>query len=102
MLRKSGDSYVLDEEATEEISEEIEKMKDKLLEEQTEFLESKRIEDHIYEMSENNGDRAWLFDITDGSNEAIEEIDFPQELLNDSREGDLFVYKNGEYQKKQS
>lgn len=77
-------------------------MKDELLEEQTEFLKSKRIEDHIYEMSENNEGRAWLFDITESSTEAIEEIDFPQELLNDSREGDLFVYKNGEYQKNQS
>lgn len=100
VLRKSEDSYILDEEATKEITEEIYNMKEELLEEQTEFLESKRIEGHIYEMSENAGDRAWLFDITNNSNEGVEEISFPKELLNDSKKGDLFIYKNGEYQKK--
>lgn len=99
ILRKSGDSYTLDEEATKDIAKEIDNMKSELLEEQTEFLESKRMEGHIYEMSENSGDRAWLFDITSGSNEGVEEIDFPIDLLKDSKEGDLFLYKNGEYQK---
>ena len=99
VLRKSEEGYTLDEEATKEIAKEIDNMKSKLLKEQMEFLESKRIEGHIYEMSENNGDRACLFDITNGNNEEIEEIDFPMELLKDSKEGDLFTYKNGEYQK---
>lgn len=53
------------------------------------------MEGHIYEMSENNGDRAWLFDITSGSNEGVEEIDFDIDLLKTSKEGDLFIYKNG-------
>ncbi len=99
ILRKHGENYMLDKETTEKISQEIYNMKDELLKEQTEFLESKRIEGHIYEMSENSGDRAWLFDITSGSNEGVEEIDFPQELLQDAKERDLFIYKNGEYQK---
>lgn len=99
VLRKSEEGYTLDEEATKEIAKEIDNMKSKLLKEQMEFLESKRIEGHIYEMSENNGDIACLFDITNGNNEEIEEIDFPMELLKDSKEGDLFTYKNGEYQK---
>ena len=59
------------------------------------------MEGHIYEMSENNGDRAWLFDITSGSNEGVEEIDFDIDLLKTSKEGDLFIYKNGKYQKYQ-
>lgn len=99
ILRKHGENYMLDKETTEKISQEIYNMKDELLKEQTEFLESKRIEGHIYEMSENSGDRAWLFDITSGSNEGVEEIDFPQELLQNAKERDLFIYKNGEYQK---
>ena len=99
ILRKIGDSYILDEETTNEITEEINYMKDKLLEEQKVFLESKRIEGHIYEIYENNVDRAWLFDITSDSSEEIEEIDFPEELLKDAKEGDLFIYKDGEYQK---
>lgn len=99
VLRKSGDSYILDEESTKEITEEIYNMKDELLKEQTKFLQSKRIEGHIYEMSENAGDRAWLFDITNGSKEGVEEIEFPKEFLKDSKEGDLFIYKDGQYEK---
>ncbi len=97
ILRKLKDSYILDNEATKDISERIEKMKDELLEKQTEFLNSKRIEDHIYEVSENGKDRIWLFDITSNSDEALEEIDFPKELLQNAKVGDLFIYKNGEY-----
>lgn len=99
VLRKSGDSYILDKEATKEITEEIYNMKDELLKEQTKFLQSKRIEGHIYEMSENDGDRAWLFDITNSNNEVVEEIQFPKEFLKDSKEGDLFIYKDGQYGK---
>ena len=102
VLRMAEDDFILDEEATKEISQEIYKMKDELLKEQTKFLESKRIEGHIYEMSENSGDRAWLYDITNESSngiEGVEEIDFPKELLKDGIEGDLFIYENGKYQK---
>ena len=80
VLREQGDSYILDKEATEEISQEIYNMKDKILKEQTKFLESKRIEGHIYEMGENDGDRAWLYDVTNGNSngiEGVEEINFP-------------------------
>ena len=101
VLRKFGNSYILDEEATKEVEEKIYNMKAELLKEQTEYLKSKRMEGHIYEMSENNGDRAWLFDITSGSNEGAEEIDFDIDLLKTSKEGDLFIYKNGKYQKYQ-
>ena len=100
VLRKNTENYVLDNEATHEIAEQIQQMKETILQEQTEFLESQRIEGHVYEMSEKDEDRAWLFDITNNSDEAVEEIDFPKELLQDAIEGDLFVYRNGEYVKK--
>lgn len=99
VLRKSEDNYVLDNEATKYISKKIEKMKDELLEKQTEFLNSKRIEGHIYEISEKGNDRVWIFDITNNSDEALEEISFSKELLQDAKVGDLFVYENGEYKK---
>ena len=92
----------LSNEATEEISQEIYNMKCEILEEQNQFLESKRIEGHIYEMGENDGDRAWLYDVTNGNSngiEGVEEIDFSKELLKDGIEGDLFIYENGKYQK---
>jgi len=97
VLRKNGDVYVLDSEATKELEEEIYKMEEMLLEKQIEFLNNKRIEGHIYEIAENGGDRAWLFDITNNSNEGVEEIDFPIGLLQEAKEGDKFIYKNGEY-----
>lgn len=102
ILRKIDNKYIVDIEATEKISKEISKMTDVLLREQSEFLNNRRIEDHIYEMSEKCNDRAWLFDVTDNNEtfeEGIEEIDFPEELLKDAKQGDLFIYKNGEYQK---
>lgn len=99
VLRKFEDNYILDNEATKDVSEKIEKMKYELLEKQTEFLNSKRIEGHIYEVSENGGDRVWLFDITNNSDEALEEIGFPKELLQNAKVGDLFIYRNGEYKK---
>lgn len=99
VLREAENHYNIDEEATKEIAKEIYNMKSELLREQTEFLNSKRIEGHIYEVSENDGDRVWLFDITNSSNEGIEEIDFPKELLQSSKEGDLFAYINGKYTK---
>lgn len=97
VLRKNGDTFIIDEKASTEIDEQINNMKTKILEEQAKYLASKRIEGHIYEMSENDGNSAWLFDITTDSNEGVEEIDFPLELLQRSKEGDLFIYENGEY-----
>lgn len=98
VLRKTENRYTIDNDATKVISEEIYKMKEKILEEQNQYLASKRIEGHVYEVSENAGESVWLFDLTDNSNEGIEEIDFPPELLKNIKEGDLFVYKNGTYQ----
>ena len=99
VLRKSGNTYILDEEATINIENKIENIKNEIIEEQKEYIESKRLEGHIYEMSENNGESVWLFDITNNSSEGIEEINFPDDLLKNSEEGDLFIYRNGEYQK---
>ena len=99
VLRKKGNEYVLDEEATIYIGNEIENIKKEIIEEQKEYLESKRIEGHVYEMSENNGESVWLFDITNNSSEGIEEMNFPNDLLENSEEGDLFIYRNGEYEK---
>lgn len=102
VLRHTESGFIIDEDATNEILQKINQMKSKLIEEQTKYLESKRIEGHIYEMPEKSSDRAWLYDITnENSNgiEEIEEINFPKELLQNATEGDLFIYENGKYQK---
>lgn len=97
VLRKVGKNYRLDTDSSNEISQKISKMQENILQEQVQYLSSKRIEEHIYELSEKASDRVWLFDITENSNEALEEINFPENLLNNAKEGDKFVYKNGEY-----
>lgn len=102
VLRIVNNKFALDEEATKDIYQKVHKMQDEIFNEQTNFLESKRIEGHIYEMHENGGDRAWLYDITNGNVdgiEEVEEINFPEELLKNAKEGDLFIFENGKYQK---
>lgn len=102
VLRKINEKYILDLESTKEIKLKLEALKEKILKNQNEFLNSKRIENHIYEVSEIGSDRVWLFDITEKMNfsEEIEEINFPKDLLENAREGDLYIYINGKYEKK--
>lgn len=99
VLREIDGELVLDEKSTLEITQELNNLKDLIIEEQNEYLESKRIENHVYEISEKAEDRAWIFDITNGDSEAIEEIIIPKDLLENCSEGDTIIFKNGEYLK---
>lgn len=98
VLRIENGKYVLDMEATEQISKKMTEMIDKLLQEQKQYLENNRIEGHIYEVGEKENDRVWLYDITKDVGEGIEEINFPLELLNKVTEGTKLKYENGNYQ----
>lgn len=102
VLRKKGDNFILDAEATKAVGEEINEMLQKKIEEQNQYLESKRIEGHIYEVGEKYSDRIWLYDLNNNINDGIEgmeEIKFSKDLYETAEEGDLFIYKNGKYQK---
>lgn len=102
VLRKNGEEFELDQNATKEVNEEINDMIEEKLEEQEEYLESKRVEDHVYEVGEKSDGRIWLYDLNNnagGGTDGIEEIQFPKDLYESAEEGDLFVYKDGEYQK---
>lgn len=99
ILRKKEQNYTIDTESTKEISEELSKLKTKILQEQEIYLLSQRKEGHVYELSEKSDDRAWLFDITENRDEALEEIEFPKELLETAKEGDKFRYINAKYEK---
>ena len=102
IIKKKDNNFVLDTEATKTINKEINTMIQDKIKEQKEFLDSKRIEGHIYEVGEKYLGRIWLYDLNNkvgGGIEGIEEIEFPKELYNTAKEGDLFIYKNGEYQK---
>lgn len=100
VLRKQGENFILDLDATKSIETEINSMIEEKIEEQNQYLESKRIEGHVYEVGEKYSGRIWLYDLNNtagGGIEGIEEIEFPKDLYETAKEGDLFIYKNGEY-----
>ncbi len=102
VLREQNGSFILDVEATETVGEEINQMIQEKLKQQDKYLDSKRIEGHVYEVGEKYSGRIWLYDLSNNANggmEGIEEIEFPKDLYQIAKEGDLFIYKNGEYQK---
>lgn len=103
ILRKQGENFILDQEATKIVGEEINTMIRDKIEEQNQYLDSTRIEGHTYEVGEKYSGRIWLYDLDNvagGGTEGIEEIEFPKDLYETAKEGDLFVYENGEYHKK--
>ena len=102
VLRKQGENFELDLDATKVVGEEINKMIQEKIQEQNEYLDSKRIDEHIYEAGEKYSGRIWLYDLSNGTGsgiEGIEEIEFSQDLYETAREGDKFIYKNGKYQR---
>lgn len=101
VLRKENGKYMVDTRATFIIRKQIEEMVRKLLNEQEKYLQSNRLEGHVYEVEEVESDRVWLYDITkDAVNgiEAFEEIEFPLELINKVKEGTKVIYQNGNYE----
>ena len=105
VLRKQGKDFILDVEATKVIEEEINKMIQEKIEEQNKYLESRRINGHMYEVGEKYSGRIWLYDLNNtegGGIEGIEEIEFPTNLYEKAKEGDIFIYQNGEYQYKEN
>lgn len=101
VLRKQDDKFVLDTDATKFIEKEINMMIQEKIEEQNQYLDSRRIDGHIYEVGEKYSGRIWLYDLNNSVGEGIEgieEIEFPIYLYENAKEGDRFVYKDGEYQ----
>ena len=101
VLRKQGENFTLDLNATKIVAEKINTMIKKKIEEQNKYLASKRVNGHVYEVGEKYSGRIWLYDLNNsvgGGIEGIEEIEFPKDLYGNAKEGDRFVYKDGEYQ----
>ncbi len=102
VLRKQGEKFILEKEDTSVIENQINDMIKGKIKKQDQYLESKRIDGHIYEVNEKYSGRIWLYDLNNkenGSIEGIEEIEFPKDLYETAKKGDRFVYQNGEYQK---
>lgn len=103
VLRKQGNNFVLDVEVTQIVEKKINSMIKQQIEEQQKYLDSLRIDGHIYEVGEKSSGRLWLYDLNNTigeKTEGFEEINFPKYLYETAKEGDLFVYQNGEYHKK--
>lgn len=102
ILRKKEEKFYLDEEATEYIKS---KMREKFQIIINGKENKNKIEGHIYEFVESSGNSAWLIDTNsplDKSNNAydvFEDTEFPLELLKSTKEGDLFKYINGKYER---
>ena len=106
VLRKKGNEFILEEQDTKVIENQINNMIKEKIKEQDEYLNSKRIEGHIYEADEKYCGRIWLYDLNnkvggriEGSIEGIEEIEFPENLYETAKKGDKFIYQNGKYHK---
>ena len=100
ILSYNSGNFILDNDATEMIGNEITSMiKDKIIE-QNEYLVNHRLEGHVYEVGEKSDGRVWLYDLnnTNGESEGFEEVEFPTELYNRVSEDDRVVFKDGEYQ----
>ena len=102
VLRKQGDKFILDANATRVVGKRIDEMIEGLIKEQNQFLSDRRIEGHTYEIEDKGNDRVWLYDLNNtigGGIEEFEEIEFPKDLYEIARKGDKFLYKNGLYTK---
>ena len=102
VLRKQGDKFILDANATRIVGKRINEMIEEQIKKQNQFLKDKRIDGHMYEVEEKDNGRIWLYDLNNiegGGIEEFEEIEFPKDLYQMSKRGDKFLYKDGEYQK---
>ena len=102
IIIKQGEKLILDSEGTKIVTQKINNMIKEKIQEQDKYLDSKRIEGHIYEADEKYLGRILLYDLNNtegGGREEIEEIEFPNNLYETAKKGDLFIYKNGTYQK---
>ena len=102
VLRKQGDKFILDANATRIVGKKINEMIGDMIKEQNQFLKDKRIDGHTYEVGEKDNNRVWLYDLNNidgGGIEAFEEIEFNKDLYEMAKKGDKFLYKDGRYQK---
>lgn len=99
ILRKQNEKYVLDIETTKEITEQMDKRFNELLEEQTKKMQAQRIEGHLYEFVEKSADSIWLLDKNNNTGNVFEEFEFSHQTFENAKQGDTFKYINGQYTK---
>lgn len=99
VLRIKNEEYILDKVGTSKVNEKMEKMVQHLLEEQTQKMDERRIDGHLYEVVEISSKNVTLLDITKDLNngDCFEELAFSKENIQNAKEGDVLKYINGEY-----
>ena len=101
VLRIKNGKYVLDEEATKYIIDEMDSKFNDLLKEQNKNQQSNRIEDNLYEVIEVQDNYLLLghYDFSSGNLDFyFEENMFPNSELDMARVGDYYLYANGHYE----
>ena len=101
ILRIKNGKYVLDEEATKYIVDEMDSKFNDLLKEQNKNLQNNRIEDNLYEVIEVQDNYLLLghYDFSSGNlGFYFEENMFPNSELDMARVGDYYLYANGHYE----
>lgn len=99
VLRCGNDKFFVDSQATEFVSNTIEEMIDKLLEEQKQELTTKRIEGDIYEVVETSGKIVTLMNITKNDGECFEDVMSMIDCSDYLNSGTQLQYENNVYQK---
>lgn len=99
VMRLKDGKFELDEIGTENVLNKIYKKAEEILDRQDRELQEYRKEGHIYVVTEDINNRIFLWDTTSKPDFEIEEVNFPRQLLNEAKEGNKFIYKNGEYER---
>lgn len=80
------------------IKKQIKQMANQIISEQNQKLKEFRKEGHLYIVEEDIDNRIYLKDLTASSKKVLEEVEFPEKLLNKATEGAIFKYVNGKYE----
>ncbi len=73
-------------------------MKEEKLSEKRKLVEEYRKEGHIYLVTEDRGNKIYLWDYTDKPDYEVEEFELPEETLKIAHEGTMLKYENGKYE----
>ena len=96
-MRMKNGKLITDKEATQEILKELNNRAKEVIERQNKQIEDYKKEGHTYLVTEDTNGRVFLWDSTEKPKKEIEDVYFPEELKDKAKEGNTFLYKNGNY-----
>lgn len=97
VLRMKNGRLIIDKVGTENVSNEIKNRAKEIIENQNKKIEDYKKEGHTYLVTEDINGRVFLWDTTEKPKYEIEDVYFPEELKDKAKEGNSFLYQNGEY-----